>query len=186
MPGPLPCSPVLVFGTGLYQLTSWHCHLPSLGSQATDKAFLRLSPTGEVGQPGGREPPGSLWPEQAQWMLGALALATLALTVPALPFFLWRYFEKLGVAPWSSKPRDPRVRVSEGGPWDQAGGHLALDRSPVRCSPGTRRKTPPLGRWAPRRVLSLAIAWPQIWGSVGVSSAAGQLRSASTAGAGNV
>lgn len=27
----------------LFQLTSWLCHLPALGSQASDRAFLRLS-----------------------------------------------------------------------------------------------------------------------------------------------
>lgn len=69
---------------------------------------------GEVGQREDKEPPAFLWPEQT---LHGHQLPWCCLSC----HFWWGCFEKLAVESWSSAPRNPRVRVSEGGPWDAAG-----------------------------------------------------------------
>lgn len=87
---------------------------------------------GEMGQWEDKEPPAFLWPEQT------LCGCQLPWCCPCLScHFWWGCFEKLAVASWSSAPRDPHVRVSEGGP--------LLSRGRVYVCCGRTGRKPGLG-----------------------------------------
>lgn len=166
----------------------WLCHLPALGSQATDRASLRLSPWVR-------------WASMSKHRILAarvsatLASATLALAMSVLFFgggalrsWLWHpgprnpeilvrgcLREAPGMQQGSEQRRDPCLRgitaVQRQSPcvqcmhrktWKEAGPRTTA-QSHAGLGPGcSRGETPPLGRREPGRVLSFAFAWPQI------------------------